>query len=91
MVRFMTQHKSEKLKALVAKGKWPYVLKHGVLGWGLPTAILWSAIMHFIDRIPFTESIFIALILFPAGGVLWGVFMWFFISREFNKMHKSGL
>ncbi len=82
----MSGHKSEKLRALVEKGKWSYVFKHGVLGWGVLTAILWSVIMHFIDRMPFTESILLALVLFPVGGLFWGLFMWFFISREFSKL-----
>ncbi|MCF4008159.1 hypothetical protein [Rheinheimera sp. UJ63] len=85
----MHQHQSEKLKALVKKGKWSYVLKHGVLGWGVPTAILWSAIMHFIGSIPFNESIFLALVLFPIGGLFWGLFMWFFIKREFSKLQQD--
>ena len=89
MVKFMSQKKSEKLKALVKKGKWSYVFKHGVLGWGVPTAILWSTIMHFIDSIPFTESIFLALVLFPIGGLFWGLFMWFFINREFSKLEQG--
>ncbi|MCB5225573.1 hypothetical protein JAO78_001910 [Alishewanella sp. 16-MA] len=89
MVKFMHPHQSEKLKALVRKGKWSYVLKHGVLGWGVPTAILWSAIMHFIDSIPFNESIFLALVLFPIGGLFWGLFMWFFIKREVSKLQQD--
>lgn len=89
MVKFMNQQKSEKLKALVAKGKWSYVVKFGVLGWGVSTAILWSVFMHFIDRIPFTESIFLALVLFPIGGLFFGLFMWFFIIREFNKLEQG--
>ncbi|GGW64009.1 hypothetical protein [Alishewanella tabrizica] len=85
----MNQQKSEKLKAVIQKGKWSYVLKHGVLGWGVLTAILWSAIMHFIGSIPFTESIFLALVLFSIGGVFWGLCMWFFINREFSKLEQD--
>jgi hypothetical protein len=85
----MNQQKSDKLKALIEKGKWSYIFKFGVLGWGVSTAILLSALMHFIERIPFTESIFVTLVLFAIGGVFWGLFMWFFINREFNKLQQG--
>ena len=70
MVKFMNKQQSEKLKALVEKVKWSYVFKHGVLSWGVPTAILCSVIMHSIGNIPFTESIFLTLVLFPIVGVI---------------------
>jgi len=85
----MNQQKAEKLKAVIKKGRWSYVVKHGVLGWGLATAVLWSVIMHFIDSMPFTESIFIALVVFPICGFFLGLFNWFLINREFSKLEKG--
>ncbi|MDY6977129.1 MAG: hypothetical protein SVW51_13060 [Pseudomonadota bacterium] len=31
------------------KGKQRFVLANGVLGWGLPTAILWVFLMEFLE------------------------------------------
>ena len=39
--------KSEKLKNTMKKGKWHFILWRGVIGWGIPTAVLFKLIMHF--------------------------------------------
>lgn len=84
----MNKQKSEKLRALIEKGKWSYIFKYGVLFWGVLTAILFSALMHFTTSVPFTftDIIFIALALFPIGGFFWGLAMWFFLVREYRKL-----
>ena len=66
----------EKLKTILKKGFWFYVIRHGVLGWGVPVGIVWSAIMHYLKVIPFFESIFVAMIYFPLGGFFFGSCMW---------------
>lgn len=87
----MNQQKIEKLKVLVEKGKWPYVLKHGVLFWGLPTAVFWSVIMYFMDGTPVVERLFIALVVFPICGFFLGLLNWFFINRELRKLEQQEL
>jgi hypothetical protein len=65
--------------------KWHFVFLHGVLGWGIPTAILFKLIMLFLEGLPFTDELIIALIMFPIGGVFFGLLMWFVMKRTYNK------
>jgi len=86
----MSAQNIEKLKALVEKGKWSYVLKIGVLGWGVPTAVIWSVTMQFKGSIPFIKSLLFALAIFPACGVLFGLIMWFFVKRQYKNVELQG-
>lgn len=59
-----------------------YIFRMGVLGWGVPVAILFSIVQGFehgwdgliVRLIP-------ALILFPIGGIFFGLFMWKVMQR----------
>jgi hypothetical protein len=69
----MLSKNSEKLKTFLKKEMWLFILRYGVVGWGISTAILWSTIMHYLKIIPFFDSIFVALLLFPLGGFFLGL------------------
>ncbi|USI26665.1 hypothetical protein ACD631_09755 [Alteromonas macleodii] len=68
------------------KGKQHFVLVNGVLGWGVPTAILWSTLMEFLEP---SENIWvrpiIALIIFPIAGIAFGYFTWNKSEKTFEK------
>lgn len=58
-------------------GKIKYILQYGVLYWGLTTAVLWSLLMHFLQPAePWYVRPLIALIFFPAAGILFGLLTW---------------
>ncbi|WP_394200510.1 hypothetical protein [Shewanella waksmanii] len=79
----------EKWKVIRAKGKTRFVVQHGVLYWGISTALMWSVIMHFIEP---TEPIWvrplIALILFPLGGLAFGFIVWRSSEAKFANRTK---
>ena len=77
--------KIEKMEKIITKGKWHFVLWRGVVGWGIPTAILFKLIMLFLEGRPFTDGLVTALIMFPIGGILFGLSMWFVMIRTYNK------
>ncbi|WP_189404098.1 hypothetical protein [Alteromonas halophila] len=56
--------------------KWRFVLLTGVLGWGLPTAILFKLIITLTGNEAFTDGLGLALVIFPAMGVFFGLIMW---------------
>ena len=68
------------------KGKQRFVLVNGVLGWGVPTAILWAVLMEFIEPL---ENIWvrpiIALIIFPIAGIAFGHLTWNKSEKAFAK------
>lgn len=74
------------------KGKQRFVLINGVLGWGVTTAILWAALMEYIEP---SENIWvrsiIALIIFPIAGVAFGHLMWKKSEKAYDKEIRKAL
>jgi phosphate/sulfate permease len=80
-----------KLEKIIAKGQWHYIIVHGVLGWGVSTAVLFSLFQSVTSEQSFTDAIGLSMILFPIGGVGWGLFMWFYINKQYCKCQSSEL
>lgn len=74
------------------KGKQHFVLVNGVLGWGLPTAILWVFLMEILEP---SENIWVrpitALIIFPIAGVAFGHLMWNKSEKAYEKATSNTL
>ena len=74
------------------KGKQRFVLVNGVLGWGIPTAILWVILMEFIEPL---ENIWvrpiIALIIFPIAGIAFGHLTWNRSEKTYEKATSNTL
>ena len=81
----MKKNNSEKMEKLISKGKWSFVFWHGVIGWGVLTAILVSLIQHFTSEQSFFDGILGRLVILPIGGIFFGLFMWFIINRQYIK------
>ena len=63
-----------------------FVLFIGVLGWGLPTSILFTLIQTFEEGWDgFLVRLIISAILFPIGGIAFGHFMWKWLERKRAK------
>ena len=65
------------------QGRSRFIWVRGVLGWGVPTAIVWSAIMAWSEGwTKFLQLLPIALITFPIGGYFWGAWMWKWLLKK---------
>jgi hypothetical protein len=87
----MSVSNSGKWEKLSKLGRSQFVLRYGVLGWGIPTAILfalWQSYANGFDG--FLFKLIPALILFPLGGILWGRFMWWFLTRMHAPSTTAG-
>lgn len=60
-----------------ARGRTSYVVRYGVLLWGVTTAVLWTIGMRlwFVDG-PLLPMLAVALVAFGFGGWLFGAAMW---------------
>ena len=77
---------SEKWAKISKLGRTQYVLRYGVLGWGVPTAILFALIQSYrLGSDGFLFQLIPALIIFPLGGILFGRIMW----RVMEKIAKA--
>ena len=66
-----------------------YVLRFGVLGWGIPTAILFALIQSYrLGSDGFLFQLIPALIIFPLSGILFGRLMWWLMERLAKATEK---
>jgi|TARA_B110000211_G_C13811680_1_gene435191 hypothetical protein len=65
--------------------KFRFILLRGVLGWGIPTAIIFQLIMHLTGDRNFFDGLISSLIIFPISGIFFGYFLWKAKSRKLLK------
>ncbi len=73
-----------------ADGRLRYVLRYGMLGWGVTTGLVWAGLMSLIGSAP-SPWLYIALglSLFPLAGVLWGMAMWNWMERHWRRQQPQ--
>ena len=82
----MTEAKLRGWAKTRAMGRPAFVLKHGILGWGLPTAILWSICVGADEGFAsLPVLLIISLMIFPAGGYVFGRVLW----AVFERIHSG--
>jgi hypothetical protein len=88
----MSHSNPEKLAKLTKLGRTQYVLRYGVLGWGIPTAILFSLTQGYRSGWDgFLVQLILALIIFPVGGILYGRIMWRLLEKKNAKAAAVGI
>jgi hypothetical protein len=82
----MDEKQIEKIRSVLSKGKWNYVLKHGLLLWGIPMAIIMNLFFIFISGFGFSwnTAIFTAIISL-IGGFLFGLWNWKILNKKVNS------
>jgi len=75
------------------KGRKSYVIKYGVIGWGVSTAILFILLFALLQNEHYSLSKFLtilipSLIVFPLGGVFWGLYMWNYLEAKYVNFSK---
>jgi len=82
----MSLSDTEKWARFSQLGRTRYVLRHGVLGWGVPAAILFSLIQAYqFGWDGFLFQLVAALILFAIGGIFYGRCMWEILENKHAK------
>ena len=70
-----------------SKGKWNYIFKYGVLFWGLGTAVLYSLFFSLFNKwCSFLEVLPLSIVLFPLGGIGYGVATWYSNEKVYHKL-----
>lgn len=83
--------KSMRWKSIRKGGKRRFVLLHGMMGWGLVTAVIWVFIMGIMakGRIPLDMSrLWVAFVIFPLAGIVMGLVLWNHCEAEYRKTIK---
>jgi len=82
----------ERWKKIQRDGIWRFVLKEGVLKWGIGTAVLWLVLMSVVSDggLNYRSLVPRALAAFPIGGLFFGIVMWHTLHRTSRLAKKSG-
>jgi hypothetical protein len=73
----MTLKQRERWTRVRTLGRKNFIWKYGVLGWGVPVAVVWATVMAAWNgwgQLPILLPL--ALVAFPAGGYVLGALMW---------------
>jgi hypothetical protein len=77
--------KKKSWKEIKSKGKIHFIIKIGIIGWGVPTAILYTLINELFENgLVFTmyfngefiKDLLLNLLVFQVGGIFFGWWMW---------------
>ena len=90
----MSDSKNQNLKSwdtLRARGKWSFILIKGVLFWGGSMFVIMGLFLPSLTHSPnaLTPRLLIAnAVIWPLGGLLWGVTVWWLMERKYNKAQR---
>ncbi|MDP4261502.1 MAG: hypothetical protein Q8941_03115 [Bacteroidota bacterium] len=74
----------------LALPKWKYILLFGIIGWGLPVAIIVTIINMFTDKKSLAYmlqgELWINLMGFTVGGIAFGLVTRMFIRKKYLKL-----
>ena len=85
---------AERLRRLRERGRWRYILWHGVVGYGLTVAILFTVVDVWLEGEALADVLPKAIIVFALGGYFFGECMWYVLSQDFprdSRRHKKPL
>ena len=82
----MNQARKEKLEKQIAKGKWSYVLRYGVILFGTFMAVWMSGLDLVLDNEPFWSNFQQRILTYPLIGFFTGLFMWKSVNKEYKKL-----
>jgi phosphate/sulfate permease len=83
---------------IIKKGKTSFLIRRGVIRWGLSTAILYSIITFLFDNnflfsglvsYKFVKELMSSLIIFPIVGFFMGMFLWNIIIKQSKGQQKE--
>jgi hypothetical protein len=87
----MSPENLEKTNKALALGRSRFVLFYGVLGWGIPTAILFVLLRSYQEGWDsFLFQLIPALVLFPLGGIVVGRVLWNRLMKKSNSAASTG-
>ena len=82
----MNNDQKEKLKELIAMGKWNYVLTKGVLYWGGIMFLVFTMFSYLFYPDVWKELIIFNIVLWGIGGFLFGLLTWSSINKKLKAM-----
>lgn len=81
------QQRADRWLKTRAAGRWSFILRYGVLGWGVSVVAGITALDWYRGELgeDFLPLLAVRLVLFLLGGVAWGAAMWAFLERHYGR------
>ncbi|NGM84792.1 hypothetical protein G5B47_20525 [Paenibacillus sp. 7124] len=81
-----------KWEKIRSKGRKHFLFYRGVIGWGIPTAIIFTFFTELLENdhsITFDYSFYMSLlktlIILPVCGYFWGLWVWKWTEKNYKK------
>ncbi len=63
-----------------------FIVIHGAVSWGLLSGLFYFLITRlFQPATPVLKNLIISLVIFPVGGLFWGMMMWYMGEKRYKK------
>ncbi len=92
----MKETQRNKWERTRVKGKKNYIFYNGIIGWGIPTAILFTFISSYLENSSiilnqaFFKSLLSSIVIFSIGGIFFGLWTWHWTERIYkNSISKE--
>jgi hypothetical protein len=80
----------KRLKEIIKKGKWNFVLIDGMLRWGIIMTIFFLLFQKFVFNWEIDSfTIISTLVIFLIGGLVWGLWVWNRIEKQRKTRPKK--
>ncbi len=90
MLTPIEQKQLNRFETMMAMPKWKYIFLYGIIGWGLPVAIIVSLInIAFLHKT--VRDLYINLSIFPLAGTFFGLYMRTFMPRQIKRLREKAL
>ncbi|MBA3031354.1 MAG: hypothetical protein FP816_21420 [Desulfobacteraceae bacterium] len=88
----MKEKHFRKWEKIRSDGRSSFIWRKGVLQWGITISIFWSILMQIIQpQKPIWIRPLVAIILFPIGGYIWGLFVWKSTEKKYQQHIETNL
>jgi hypothetical protein len=81
------KNKWEKWEKTRSRGMLHFVLFRGVLAWGGCMSI-YNLVNHYLNNQISFKKVSLSTLITLFGGLIWGVFVWFWIEWKYKKEHR---
>ncbi len=83
----MKESRSGRWRDVRARGLRAYVVRRGILGWGLPMGIIFGGLQWFRRPDRLLEIVLLNIPVWFAAGVVFGVVSWYTMEWVYRRLH----
>lgn len=83
----MRETRAGRWRDVRARGLRAYVVRRGILGWGLPMCVIFGSLQWFRRPDQLLQIVLLNIPVWIAAGVLFGVASWYTMEWVYKRLH----